>query len=339
MATIYDVARRAKVSASTVSRVLNGKQSVDAILAERVREAARDLDYRPNALARSLRRSQTHLWAVLVSDINNPFFTALVRGVEDVAQRSRYSVVLCNSDENPDKEASYIAAILAEQIAGVIISPTNRSGHLRQLLDADVPIVAIDRKARGARVDTVTVDNTEAAELATNHLLSEGFVRIACITGPRDISTAEERLEGYRRALRAAGREYDPRQVRYADFREQGGYTAMAELLDHTPRPDAVFATNNLLTVGALECMVDRGVRVPDDVGVFGFDDVPSATLIRPPLSTITQPTYDIGRTAAELLLRRIADPSRPPTLSVLPTHLHVRASSLKRPRGTESRR
>ncbi|MET9018934.1 LacI family DNA-binding transcriptional regulator [Actinopolymorpha sp. NPDC004070] len=330
MATIYDVARRAGVSASTVSRVLNGKQTVDAQLADRVRAAATELDYRPNALARSLRRSQTHLWAVLVSDINNPFFTALVRGVEDVAQQARYSVVLCNSDESPAKEADYIAAILAEQMAGVIVSPTNQPGHLAQLVSAGVPIVAIDRRAEEVEVDTVTVDNTSAAELATAHLLDEGFTRVACITGPRDVSTAEERLEGYRRALRAADRKPDPRLVRHTDFREQGGYAAMGELLDHTPRPDAVFATNNLLTVGALECLVDRGLRVPADVGVFGFDDVPCATLIRPPLSTITQPTYEIGRTAADLLLRRVEDPSRPPSVTVLPTELHVRASSLR---------
>ncbi len=331
MTTIYDVARRAQVSPSTVSRVLNGKQTVDEALAERVRKAAQALDYRPNALARSLRRSQTNLWAVLVSDINNPFFTTLIRGVEDVARTSQYSVVLCNSDEDPDKEASYIAAILAEQMAGVIISPTSRSAHVRELLDASVPIVAIDRQVPGATVDIVAVDNEQAAQLATAHLIDEGFARIACITGPRDVSTAQQRLEGYRRALRAAGRSVDTRLIRHTDFREDGGYRAMADLLDHTPRPDAVFTTNNLMTVGALECLVGRGVGVPEDVGVFGFDDVPCATLIRPPISTITQPTYDIGRTAAELLLQRIGDPSRPPTVTVLPTQLHVRASSLKR--------
>jgi LacI family transcriptional regulator len=334
MPTIYDVARRAQVSPSTVSRVLNGKQTVDEALAERVRKAAEALDYRPNALARSLRRSRTNLWAVLVSDINNPFFTALIRGVEDVARSSKYSVVLCNSDEDPDKEAGYIAAIRAEQMAGVIISPTGTSDHLRELLAASVPIVAIDRQLPGVTVDVVTVDNAHAAQLATAHLIDEGFTHIACITGMRDTSTAQQRLEGYCRALLAAGRSVDERLVRYADFREGGGYAAMAELLDHTPRPDAVFTANNLMTVGALECLVDRGVGVPEDVGLFGFDDVPCATLIRPPLSTITQPTYDIGRTAAELLLRRIADPDRPPSMTVLPTELHVRASSLKRGSG-----
>lgn len=331
MPTIYDVARYAQVSPSTVSRVLNGKQTVDRALADRVRAAAEELDYRPNALARSLRRSRTNLLAVLVSDINNPFFTALVRGVEDVAQTSKYSVVLCNSDEDPVKEAGYVAAILAEQMAGVIISATGHGDHVRDLVDASVPMVAIDRQVRGASVDVVTVDNESAAQLATAHLIDEGFARIACITGPRDISTARQRLAGYRRALEAAGRGADPRLVRYADFRETGGYAAMAELLDHTPRPDAVFPTNNLMTIGTLECLADRGVRVPEDVGVFGFDDVPCAALIRPPLSTITQPTHDIGRTAAELLLRRIDDPTRAPSVTVLPTELHVRASSLRR--------
>jgi len=331
MPTIYDVARRARVSPSTVSRVLNGKQTVDETLAARVREAARELDYRPNALARSLRRSRTNLWAVLVSDINNPFFTALVRGVEDVARSSQYSVVLCNSDEDPDKEASYVAAILAEQMAGVIISPTGGGGPVQRLIDASVPIVAIDRQVPGATVDLVTVDNEHAATVATTHLIDEGFRHIACIAGPRDLSTARQRLDGYRRALRAAGRPIDSRLIQYADFRESGGYAAMAALLDQSPRPDAVFTTNNLMTIGALECLAERGVRVPDDVAVFGFDDVPCATLIQPPLSTVTQPTYEIGRTAAELLLARIAEPTRPPSVKVLPTEIHVRASSRRR--------
>lgn len=334
MATIYDVARRAEVSPATVSRVVNGHANVDPALAERVREAMRELDYRPNAVARNLRRSRTTLWAVVISDIGNPFFTSLVRGVEDVAQSAGYSVVLCNSDEDPAKEGRYVSVALSEQMAGVIISPSGRATHINRLVDSRVPVVVIDRQLRNAQVDTVLVDNEHGAELATGHLLESGYRQIACITGPRRLSTAVQRLQGYQHALAAAGLPLDENLVRFADFRTGGGYQAMSSLLAGTPRPDAVFAGNNLMTVGAVECLVDSRIAMPDEMGVVGFDDVPWATLVRPSLTTVAQPTYELGRAAAELLVDRIATPERPPSTVTLHTKLNVRESSTGRPRG-----
>ncbi|MFI7209384.1 LacI family DNA-binding transcriptional regulator [Micromonospora aurantiaca (nom. illeg.)] len=328
MTTIYDVARRAGVSPATVSRVLNGRASVDPDMAARVRQAAQDLDYRPNAVARSLRRSRTSLWAVIISDIGNPFFTSMVRGVEDVAQEAGFSVVLCNGDEDPEKEARYVAAALAERMAGVIISSSGRPALISRLVQARIPVVAIDRQPRGVEVDTVLVDNTHGAEQATAHLVGSGYRRIACITGPRRISTAMQRLRGYQRALKASGRQTTEDLIRYADFREEGGYRAMASLLETAEPPDAVFAANNLMTVGALECLVDNGIGVPDPFGIVGFDDIPWAHLVRPSLSTVAQPTYDLGRTAATLLVERIADPAKAPSTVVLHTELRVRDSS-----------
>lgn len=330
MATIYDVARRAEVSPATVSRVVNGHANVDPALADRVRRAMRELDYRPNAVARNLRRSRTTLWAVIIPDIGNPFFTSLVRGVEDVAQGAGYSVVLCNTDDDPGKEDQYVNAALAEQMAGVIISPSGRATHVNRLVDARVPVVVIDRQLRDARADTVLVDNEHGAELATTHLIEAGYQRIACITGPRDVFTAARRLRGYQRALREHGRAFHEDMVRYADFREEGGYRAMASLLTVQPRPDAVFAGNNLMTVGAVECLVDSGVAVPAEVGVVGFDDVPWAHLVRPSLTTVAQPTYELGRTAAQLLSQRIAEPDRAPSTITLETKLQIRDSSTR---------
>jgi LacI family transcriptional regulator, galactose operon repressor len=331
MATIYDVAKRAGVSAATVSRVINGRNTVDAMLAERVQVAMRELDYRPNAVARNLRRSTSTLWAVIISDIGNPFFTSMVRGVEDVAQRNGYSVVLCNSDEDPAKEGRYVTAALAEQMAGVIISTTGQATHVKRLIDSNTAVVAIDREIKGTNVDTVLVDNEHGAQIATGHLIEAGYRRIACITGPRKLSTAAKRLRGYQRALRAHGFPSNDELIRYADFREEGGYHAMAGLLDEGARPDAVFATNNLMTVGAVECLVDRGLDIPAQIGVVGFDDVPWAHLVRPSLTTLAQPTYELGRTAALLLTERIAEPNRPTSTVTLRTQLHVRDSS-KRP-------
>ncbi|GAA4588980.1 LacI family transcriptional regulator [Actinoplanes octamycinicus] len=328
MATIYDVAQRAQVSPATVSRVLNGQATVDPDLAARVQSAVRDLNYRPNSVARNLRRSRTTLWAVIISDVANPFFTALVRGVEDVAQRAGYSVVLCNSDEDPGKEARYVTAALEDQMAGVIISSAGESANVNRLIEAGTPVVAIDRQISGARVDSVLVDNEHGAELATTHLIDHGYRRIACITGPSQLSTAVQRLRGYQRALTARGLAAPAELVRHADFREDGGYTAMASLLDAGDPPDALFAANNLMTVGAVECLVDRGVTIPAGMGVVGFDEIPGARLFRPSLTTIAQPTYELGRTAATLLAERIAEPDRPQSTVTLLTELKVRESS-----------
>ncbi|SEF17024.1 LacI family DNA-binding transcriptional regulator [Jiangella alba] len=331
MVTIYDVARHAGVSAATVSRVLNGHTQVDPALAERVTSSVAELGYRRNAVARNLRRSRTTLWAVIISDVENPFFTAMVRGVEDIALAEGYSVVLCNSDENPEKESNYIAAALTEQMAGVIISPSsNRVDDVKLLLDAGCPVVVIDRELQGPRTDTVLVDNEHGAELATTHLVEQGYRRIACIGGPRWLSTATSRHDGYKRALATAGLPLDPALVRFADFRERGGYEAMASLLDDGAAPDALFAANNLMTVGALECLVQRQQAIPSDIAVVGFDSIPWADLIRPTLTTVAQPAYEVGRQAGQLLTRRLTKPDADVTRIVLPTELQVRASSIR---------
>ncbi len=333
MTTIYDVARRAEVSAATVSRVLNGYATVDPALVARVLGAVRDLGYRRNGVARNLRRAQTTLWAVIISDIGNPFFTSMVRGIEDVAQVAGYSVVLCNSDEDPEKEATYIAAAMTEQMAGVIISASNRPKAVRALVESGTPVVAIDRELPGVEVDTVLVDNERGAEAGTAHLLDAGYQRIACITGSDEISTARQRVQGYRRALVAAGQEVRPELEIYSDFRERGGFESMAALLDLEEPPDAVFVANNLMTVGAMECLVDRGVSIPDDMGIVGFDDIPWAHLVRPSLTTIAQPTYEVGRTAARLLVDRISTVASKPSTMVLPADLRIRESSVRRAR------
>jgi len=326
--TIRDVALKAGVSPATVSRALNGHTSVEPALAQRVRDAALSLDYRPNAAARNLRRSSTTLWAAIVSDVQNPFFTSMVRGIEDIAQAAGFSVVLCNSDEDPGKEAAYVAAVRSEQMAGVLISPSGGSDSLRILGESNIPAVCIDRTAPGISADAVLVNNEEGAFQATMHLVEGGYRRIACVTGPRRVSTATERLAGYRRALRQAGLPYDRALVKHADFREAGGYRAMRTLLDDGSRPDAVFATNNLMAVGVLECLAAADQRIPEDVAFVGFDEIPWAGLVRPSITTVEQPTYELGSTGARLLLQRISAPQRSPVLVTLQTQLRVRDST-----------
>ena len=328
--TIYDIGRKAGVSASTVSRVLNNRPTVDEKLAEAVRAAARELGYRRNAVAGNLRLSKTSLWAVIISDVANPFFTSVVRGIEDVAQETSYSVVLCNSDEDPGKEADYVEAVLAQRMAGVIISPSPGGGvGLNALAASGIPVVTIDREVPGSPTDAVVVDNRAGGQRAVAHLIENGYRRIACITGPANVSTATERLEGYQGALRAADLPLDPDLVKHADFREGGGHTAMTALLDAAHAPDAVFVANNLMTMGALRAIAERGRHVPP-IGVVGFDDLPWADLLDPRLTTVAQPTLAVGRTAARLLLDRIATRDLPSRKIVLPTTLVVRDSSLR---------
>lgn len=331
MATIYDVARMAAVSPATVSRVMNRRGNVDPGMADRVHRAIDVLGYRPNGAARSLRRQVAPVWALIISDIQNPHFTALVRGVEDVAQTIGYSVVLCNSDEDLSKERQYLQVAIGERMAGVLVSPaSDKRTRLDPLLERDIPVVAIDRQLDTAAVPAVVADNAVGAEAATAHLLDMGYRRVACITGPLRTSTAAQRLLGYRRALRAAGRGYDRSLVRVSDYKEAGGYGSTEALLRAEDPPDALFVANSLMTMGALQCLADDGVRIPEEVGIVGFDDHPWAKLVRPTLSAVAQPTYELGRSAARMLVELQENAwSDPPTVT-LPTRLVVRESSVR---------
>lgn len=328
--TIRDVAARAEVSPATVSRVLNGRTDVATELRDRVHAAVSELGYRPNGAARSLRTRATTVLGVVISDITNPFFTAMVRGVEDTAQEAGYSVVLANTDEDPAKERRYFEVAAAEQMAGVVLSPASTS-HTRidVLTERNIPTVTIDRRLRGVPIDSVTVNNFRAAAEATAHLIDQGCRRIGFVAGPTTTTTGARRLAGYRAALRDAGMTADPGLVVNADFRIDGGRAATVGLLEHDDI-DGLFVSNNLMTIGALEALGSLGRSVPDDLAVVGFDDVSWASALRPPLTVVTQPTYEIGRRAAELLLARIRGDVSPPQHLVLPTSLVVRESSLR---------
>jgi LacI family transcriptional regulator len=329
---IKDVAEAAGVSPATVSRVLNGTGKVSADRAERVREVVAKLGYQPFSPARALRRQATDVWAVIVADIENPFFTLIVRGIEDGAQKRGFRVMLCNSDEDLQKEAAYIDVALAERMGGVVIAAASaKQSQIGPLLERGVPVVAIDRRPAGQAIDCVLVDNELGAVQATQHLIDAGAQRVACITGPQRVSTANERLAGYRKALEAAGRAVDPALVIREDFRPRGGYDATQALHRLAEPPDALFVANNLMTVGALRALRDLGVRVPEDCFVVGFDDAPWAALVQPPLTVVSQPAYEIGKIAAELLFEARENPRREPREILLQPELIVRESS--RPR------
>jgi LacI family transcriptional regulator len=328
VATISDVAALAGVSTATVSRALNGKSTVDPVLAAKVREAAVELGYHPNGLARNLRRQETAVLALIISDVENPFFTAIARGVEDIAQTAGYSVVLCNSDENAEKERRYIDVALQERVAGVVLSPTGTSTNVDILRDRGTPVVAVDRPLVEVPGDQVLVDTRRAAREATEHLIQGGYRRIGCLTGPSGVRTADDRLAGYRDALRSAGTEPGDELFRRAEFRAATAREAVRELLDETDPPDALLVANSTMAIGVLEELAARRLRPGRDIGIVAFDDAPWTRLVDPPLTVVTQPAYEIGTVAAKLLLARIGGSADGPSSTMLEARLIPRASS-----------
>lgn len=309
---IKDVARLAGVSSATVSRALRNKPNVSPEIRERVLEAAKSLNYRPSRVARSLRVQRSNIIGLIISDIQNPFFTSLVRGVEDVAYNSEYALFLCNSDEEQRKEELYIELMIAEQVAGVIITPSREQDNpASMLLEAGIPVVTVDRRMLDLEVDTVLVDNEVAMKSLTQHLINNGHTRIGGIFGPIETTTGRERFEGYRSALRESGIPYDPDIVYCVPPKEQQGYDYSCKILQGNP-PSALIAGNNLIGEGATRAIQQMGLNVPDDITLAVFDNPSWTSLIMLPVTVIAQPTYALGQTAAELLLKRINYPDGP---------------------------
>ncbi|TDU88252.1 LacI family transcriptional regulator [Kribbella voronezhensis] len=328
MARISDVAARAGVSTATVSRALNGKSTVDRELVARVQKAADELGYQPNGPARNLRRQEAAVVALIISDVENPFFTAIARGVEDVAHEVGYSVVLCNSDESAEKENRYIDIAIQERVAGVILSPTATTSSVGKLADRGTAFVAVDRPLPSQESDVVLVDTRLAARQATAHLVAQGYERIGCITGPVGVRTADDWLAGYRDALKSAKRRSTTKLVRRTEYKATGAYRAAVELLGQVEPPDALLIANSAMAVGVLRALQEHGIRPGRDVGLVAFDDAPWAELVDPPLSVVAQPAYEIGTVAARLLLARITDNTRPPSTTTLGARLIERGSS-----------
>ena len=328
-----DVARAAGVSIATVSRALaNAGAGVSPELRERVLAAVAELDYHPNHLPRNMRARSSRTIGLVISDIENPYFTAVVRGAEDVAHRRGYTMVLANTDEDAEREALCLQTMAAERAAGVVVASTGQhSAGLRRLISTGIPVVALDRRIAGANVDTVVVDNETAAYEAVRHLASLGHRRVAMVGGPGKVSAISEREAGYERAVRDHGLERG--LLWHGDLREAGGRRTTLELLREPERPTAIFSVNSMSTIGVLHALRDLGLRAPDDVSVIGFDDIPTGDLLDPPLSVVRQPTYQLGARAAELLLRRVQEPDAPVQEVVLAASLVLRPSTGPVPR------
>jgi len=335
MPTIHDVARAAGVSIATVSATINQSAYVSPALQERVHRAVAEVGYQPDGIARSLKKRSTQTLGLIISDITNPFFTALIRGIEDRANAKGYALILCNTDEHLEKERAYLRLLRCRRVDGLIMAPAGGVADYHGFLpDGNRPLVFIDRKISSVLADAVVVDNVGGARQVVEYLLRLGHRRVAAITGLPHISTTHERIQGYRWALEAAGQPLDPDLMRTGNSRLEGGYQAALALLRLSRRPTAIFATNNVMAIGLMRAVAEQGLRCPEDLSVACFDDFEWASVFRPRLTTVAQPTYDMGAKAADLLFTRLEGTlSGDPQEVVLSPSLVIRDSCAAPPR------
>ncbi|GGE19881.1 catabolite control protein A [Marinithermofilum abyssi] len=306
--TIYDVAREAGVSMATVSRVVNGNPNVKPVTRKKVLETIRRLGYRPNAVARGLASKKTTTVGVVIPDISSAFYAELTRGIEDIANMYHYNIILCNSDLKKNKELQLIDALLEKQVDGLLFMGGEVTEEHREVFaGASVPVVLA--ATHDEERPYVTIDQVKAAKDATSILIKEGNQRIGLIGGPlTDAIMGQPRYQGYREALEESGIGFEEELVRLGNYRYQSGLDAMQELLALPEPPTAVFAVNDEMAVGAIHAVQDAGKKVPEDVSVIGFDNIPLASQVRPRLSTVAVPMYDIGAVAMRLLTKYMND-------------------------------
>lgn len=333
MPTIRDVAKLAGVAPITVSRVVNDSDYVSQKTRERVEAAIEKLGYVPNMLGPSLRFKQTMTLAMVITDITNPFWTTVARGVEDIAQANGYSTILCNTDESEEKQEQYLQMLLRRRIDGILLVPASSSPvPIRLIQRQGIPVVVLDRQIPDVDVDIVRADSETGAYKLTQHLLSLGHRRITMLAGPKSTSTAVDRVNGFCRAMNEAGLDICDVQVLWGTFTQESGYTMAGEALSKIPRPTAIFAANNFVAIGAMQAIREQGLRVPEDVALVTVDDIPLAFAVNPFLTVATQPAREMGQQATRLLLDIIKkEADHRYQHIVLPTEMIIRTSSGER--------
>ncbi|WP_193345520.1 ribose operon transcriptional repressor RbsR [Erwinia tasmaniensis] len=329
MATMKDVARLAGVSTSTVSYVINNNRFVSPAVRERVTSAVRQLNYAPSALARSLKLNQTRTIGMLLTASSNPFYSEVVRGVERSCYERGYSLVLCNTEGDEARMNHSLETLMQKRVDGLLIMCTESHLPSADILSRypGVPAVMMDWAPFEWGKDIIQDNALLGGKMATHHLISRGYTRIACITGPLDKTPSRMRLEGYRQAMEHAGLPIPADYIISSDFEFQGGFNAMNELLALRSPPQAVFTCNDAMAVGVYHALYQAGMAIPQDVAVVGYDDIELARYMTPPLSTVHQPKDELGELAIDALLHRLADPMAETQLLVLTPELIERAS------------
>ncbi|MGZ8882219.1 MAG: LacI family DNA-binding transcriptional regulator [Nitrososphaeraceae archaeon] len=301
------IAEKAGVSTATVSRVLSGFPGVREKTKKKVMKITSELNYEVDGIARSLRQKKTFKIGVIVGNVLSQFYTVLAKSIEDIANKYGYSVILCNGDDDPEKELNYLKVLRSSRVDGIIIVPTGKNvGYINNLLQSNIKIVLVDRLIEGVDCDAVLVDNEKGAYTAVKYLIDKGYKKIAIIDGLIDTTTGKERLKGYLRALNENNIPRNDDFIKIKDFKKRSGIVFANELLENKNKPEAIFVANLELTLGAILSIKSLGLKIPDDIAVIGFDDSDWAQILEPPLTTISQPVYDLGTTAAEMLIKNI---------------------------------
>jgi LacI family transcriptional regulator len=330
MVTIHDVAKRAGVAPITVSRVINDRGYVSEGTRRRVESAVAELGYVPSGPARSLRLKRTNSIALVLTDITNPFFTTVARGVEDVASEAGFTVTYCNTDEDESKEHKNIDLLLQHQVDGILLVPALSKAEVVSYIQRyKTPVVVLDRHVPGAKVDIVRCDSEHGAFQLVSYLIKLGHRQISILTGPEGTSTADDRLAGYERAMLEAGLEVVGKKIFRGGFTQASGQQMARQAMALESRPTAIFAANNFIAIGAMKALQGLGLSVPEDVALVGFDDLPEALVMFPFLTVAAQPAYQMAREATRLLLARIAGetPEHHQEI-ILPTELIIRQSA-----------
>lgn len=330
MPTIRDVAKRAGVATMTVSRVINNSGYVSDTTRSKVEAAINELGYVPNMLGPSLRFNQTNTLALVLTDITNPFWTTLARGVEDAAHERGYSVILCNTDESLEKQDQYLTMLLKRRIDGLLFVPAgDKAEPVRLIQKQKVAVVILDRNIPNVNVDIVRGDSFDGAYQLTKHLIELGHKQIAILSGPQNISTSVERVEGFCQALKEAGLELNTDNIYWGNFSQNMGAEMAKQALKTSPRPTAFVAVNNFVANGAWQALHEADLKVPEDVSLVTFDDIPATISPIPFLTVAIQPAYEMGYQATQLLLARLLNegPAERQEI-VLPIKLFIRQSS-----------
>ncbi|MBN1302047.1 MAG: LacI family DNA-binding transcriptional regulator [Melioribacteraceae bacterium] len=308
--TLVDIAKKAGLSVSTVSRILNGQQRKYRISdksANLVFKVAEELNYKPNALARGLRLKKTHTLGLVVPDISNPFFAFITRIIQLHAHNNGYSLIVCNTDENIESEVEQVNLLISKGVDGFIIMPVGtQSDHIEYLINNELPVVLLDRTLANVKAGMVLVDNFKGSYDATQHLINKGHTAIAIVLGLRNTSTTNERLEGYKQALIDNGIEINEKYIVGNDFRIETGYIETKFLVNLEKPPTAIFATSDIITVGALKALAEENLKIPDDISLVAFDDTDFAPYLSAPLTVVKQPKELMGEIAVKLLIEEI---------------------------------
>jgi LacI family transcriptional regulator len=331
--SLKDLAQELGISISTVSRALNNHPDISREMTRKVQELAEERKYTPNPLAMGLLKQATRMIGVIVPDLVTHFYSSIISGIEDVAEERGYYILIASSNERLQKEISSVENLLKTRVEGLIVClsrETKTYEHFDRLINNNIPLVFFDRVCRTSQVPSVMVDNEEAARQITTHFYENGFRRVAYIAGPDHLNISQERTRGYLSGLESCGLKFRPEYLEKCDMSREDATKATARLLDLAEKPDAIFGINDTVIFAAMKEIKRQGFHIPEDIALVGFTDEFHSTVVDPPLTSITHPTFEMGQEAARLFFKQIENPENPPEQVVLNTKLVVRESSVK---------